>query len=79
MTRDPPKSSAGQVDAAVTCVRPGVGANPPTIDRVAIPWLTGMARAPDFPDGLDRLNVARPPQIADLRGRLAILDFWTFY
>src|SRR2546428_5280520 len=25
------------------------------------PSLTGMARAPDFPDGLDRLNVARPP------------------
>ena len=35
-------------------------------------------RAPDFPDGLDWLNVARPLQIADLRGRLAIIDFWTF-
>ena len=38
----------------------------------------GFYRAPDFPSELDWLNVARPLRIADLRGRLAILDFWTF-
>jgi hypothetical protein len=38
----------------------------------------GRVRAPDFPKGLDWLNVARPLRIADLRGRLAIIDFWTF-
>lgn len=38
----------------------------------------GTVRAPDFPAGLDWINVARPLHIADLRGRLAIIDFWTF-
>jgi hypothetical protein len=38
----------------------------------------GTVRAPDFEAGLDWLNVARPLRLADLRGRLAILDFWTF-
>jgi hypothetical protein len=34
--------------------------------------------APEFPAGLDWLNVARPLRLADLRGRLVIIDFWTF-
>jgi hypothetical protein len=38
----------------------------------------GTVRAPDFEKGLARLNVARPLRLADLRGRLAILDFWTY-
>jgi len=38
----------------------------------------GRVRAPDFPQGLDWINVARPLHIADLRGRLAIIDFWNF-
>jgi len=45
---------------------------------VAVPSFSGLVRAPDFPEGLDWLNVARPLHIADLRGRLAIVDFWTF-
>ncbi|HLH72004.1 MAG TPA: hypothetical protein VKX96_01880 [Chloroflexota bacterium] len=40
-------------------------------------WL-GSIRAPDFPSGLDWLNVTRPLHMADLRGRIVILDFWTF-
>jgi hypothetical protein len=34
--------------------------------------------APDFVDGLDWLNTDRPLKMADLRGRLVILDFWTY-
>lgn len=34
--------------------------------------------APDFPEGLDWLNVPRPLTIADLRGRITILDFFTY-
>jgi len=45
---------------------------------VAVRSYAGSVRAPDFPAGLDWLNVTRPLRIADLRGRLAIIDFWTF-
>jgi hypothetical protein len=48
------------------------------IAGMAVRSYAGSVRAPDFPEGLDWLNVSRPLRIADLRGRLAILDFWTF-
>jgi hypothetical protein len=34
--------------------------------------------APEFQGGLDWLNVEQPLQLADLRGKLVILDFWTY-
>ncbi|GIW03751.1 MAG: hypothetical protein KatS3mg059_0371 [Thermomicrobiales bacterium] len=37
----------------------------------------GTVRAPDFPAGLDWLN-SPPLSLARLRGKLVILDFWTF-
>ena len=38
----------------------------------------GTVRAPDFPAGVDWLNTDRPLTLADLRGKLVLLDFWTF-
>ena len=38
----------------------------------------GTVNAPDFPAGLSWLNVARPMTLADLRGRLVVLDFFTY-
>ena len=36
-------------------------------------------RAPDFPPGLDWIGTnAGALAIADLRGKIAILDFWTY-
>jgi len=38
----------------------------------------GKVRAPDFPAGLQWLNTGRPLSIRDLRGKVVLLDFWTY-
>ncbi len=38
----------------------------------------GTVNAPDFPAGLDWLNVDKPLSLKDLRGKIVILDFWTY-
>ncbi|HEY8475957.1 MAG TPA: hypothetical protein VIN09_03695 [Chloroflexota bacterium] len=38
----------------------------------------GAAQAPEFPEGLEWLNVRRPLTLRDLRGKIVILDFWTY-
>ncbi|XWX03383.1 thioredoxin-like domain-containing protein [Aggregatilineales bacterium SYSU G02658] len=38
----------------------------------------GRAPAPDFPTGLDWLNVPAPLTLSDLQGKIVILDFWTY-
>ncbi len=35
-------------------------------------------RAPEFKDGLDWLNTDKPLTIKDLKGKIVILDFWTY-
>jgi len=35
-------------------------------------------RAPDFPPGMVWFNTARPLSLRDLRGKVLLLDFWTF-
>ncbi len=38
----------------------------------------GPVRAPEFQAGLDWLNTSRPLTLQDLRGKIVLLDFWTY-
>ena len=38
----------------------------------------GSVNAPDFPAGIEWLNANRPLTMADLRGKVIVLDFWTY-
>ena len=39
----------------------------------------GIVRAPEFAEGLDWLPTGHGPlRLADLRGRIVLLDFWTY-
>ncbi|WP_053765027.1 thioredoxin-like domain-containing protein [Leptospirillum ferriphilum] len=40
--------------------------------------LTSRVRAPEFPAGMDWMNTDRPLSLAGLRGKVVLLDFWTF-
>ena len=40
--------------------------------------LTSRVRAPEFPSGMDWLNTSRPLTLSGLRGKVVLLDFWTF-
>jgi hypothetical protein len=34
--------------------------------------------APDFPTGMEWLNTPRPLALKELRGKIVLLEFWTF-
>ena len=40
--------------------------------------MTGPIHAAEFPEGLEWLNTDTPIRLSDLKGKLVLLDFWTF-
>ncbi len=59
----------------------GAGGGPggrPERSRMAAQSYMGKVNAPEFPAGLDWINTDRPLSLKKLRGKLVILDFWTY-
>lgn len=51
------------------------------ITRKRIMWSempSRTIRAPDFPPGLEWLNTDQPVSLKVLRGKVVLLDFWTY-
>ena len=42
------------------------------------PPVAGERPAPEFPDGVEWLNTAEPLTLEELRGKVVLLDFWTY-
>lgn len=40
-------------------------------------WVGGV-NAPDFPPGMQWLNSDQPVSLQQLRGKIVVLDFWTY-
>ena len=40
--------------------------------------VAGPVNAPELPAGLDWINTDRPLSLRELRGKIVMLDFWTF-
>ncbi|MBO0797761.1 MAG: redoxin domain-containing protein, partial [Blastocatellia bacterium] len=38
----------------------------------------GEVNAPEFPAGLEWLNTEKPVSLRQLRGKIVLLDFWTY-
>jgi len=49
-----------------------------TVPLIANERLEGHVRAPDFPQGLEWLNTDKPLTLEGLRGKMVLLDFWTY-
>ena len=60
---------------ALTCVVLGAAV---AAGSVRAQEFGGTTRAPDFPPALQWLNTDRPLALSDLRGKVVLLDFWTY-
>jgi thiol-disulfide isomerase/thioredoxin len=47
-------------------------------EKSRMPEYEGKVNAPEFPEGMEWLNTERPLSIRQLKGKLVLLDFWTF-
>jgi thiol-disulfide isomerase/thioredoxin len=47
-------------------------------ESAVMPVYQPSVNAPEFPEGLEWLNTDRPLRLKDLRGKIVMLDFWTY-
>ena len=71
---EPVDSPASAVENAV----PAPSDESQDVEQAEGTSFAGTMPAAEFPDGLDWLNTEQPLSIADLRGKLVLLDFWTY-
>ncbi len=57
---------------------PQVGQDRRNVPEKKNPFLEGEVNAPDFPAGMEWLNTEKPLSLRDLRGKIVLLDFWTY-
>ncbi|MFN7949985.1 MAG: thioredoxin-like domain-containing protein [Blastocatellia bacterium] len=63
----------------IPCARPQEGVSmAQTPDPQVVRQYEGNVNAPDFPSGMEWLNTDRPISLRDLRGKIVLLDFWTY-
>ncbi len=75
LSSDPPPSIATSTPATPSTSLPARSTAPEAPEHVSY---AGTLAAPEFPDGLDWLNTDRPLALAELRGKVVMLDFWTY-
>lgn len=63
---------------AISATAPDRPAGPPANLESSAPVDLYARNAPEFPAGLEWLNVSRPLTMAELRGKVVIIDFWTY-
>ena len=59
-------------------VSPGLSQDAAQKEKTQMPQYEGKVNAPEFPEGMEWLNTDRPLSVRQLRGKLILLDFWTY-
>ena len=63
---------------AAELVSPGLSQDAAQKEKTQMPQYEGKVNAPEFPEGMEWLNTDRPLSVRQLRGKLILLDFWTY-
>ncbi len=66
---------AGTVSAWSYTPRAGAAFQKESAD---MPEFEGKVNAPDFPEGMEWLNTDHPISLREVRGKVVLLDFWTY-
>src|SRR5206468_2511473 len=67
-----------RVTALLILLLTGVTASAVEVEKPKTIPFEGQADAPEFPTSLEWLNTGQPLTMKDLRGKIVLLDFWTY-